>query len=90
VQGPQFQFDKGAPHSPSSAWDEAVFARMALMGSWQADHNAFYMGRHGVSVYNQQYPDCRHQDCVAQTIAAVGVAGAGLMVASPACGPAVE
>ncbi|MFN3359715.1 MAG: hypothetical protein ACK418_27425, partial [Pseudomonas sp.] len=36
---------------------------------------------------NQRYADCRHQDCVAQTIDTVGVAGAGLMVASPACGP---
>ena len=41
---------------------------MALMGSWQADHNAFYTGRHGVSVYNQHYPDCRHQDCVTQAL----------------------
>ncbi|MCO5211235.1 MAG: hypothetical protein M9936_16200 [Caldilinea sp.] len=90
VQEPQLHFGKDAPSTSAGAWGEATFARMALMGSWQADHNAFYMGRHGVSVYNQQYQDCRHQDCVAQTIDTVGVAGAGLMVASPLCGPAIE
>ena len=89
VQGPQLRFGKDAPSTSAGAWGEATFARMALMGSWQADHNAFYMGRHGVSVYNQHYQDCRHQDCVAQTIDTVGVAGAGLMVASPLCGPGV-
>ena len=87
VQGPQLHFGKDAPSASAGAWGEAIFARMALMGSRQADHNAFYMGRHGVSVYNQQYQDCRHQDCVAQTIDAVGVAGSGLTVASPVCGP---
>jgi hypothetical protein len=68
VQGPQLQFGRGASHSPSSAWGEAAFAQMALMGAWEPDHNAFYMGRHGVSVYNQRYTDCRHQDCVTQTL----------------------
>jgi hypothetical protein len=68
VQGPQLQFGKEARSTPAGAWDEATFAKMALMGSWQAGHNAFYMGRHGASVYDQQYPDCRHQDCVTQML----------------------
>jgi len=68
VQGPQLHFGKDAPSTPAGAWGEATFARMALMGSWHADHNAFYMGRHGVSVYNQRYTDCRHQDCVTQML----------------------
>jgi hypothetical protein len=42
---------------------------MALMGSWQAGHNAFYMG------------------AMASASDTIGVAGAGLIVASPACGP---
>ncbi len=44
VQGPQLQFGKEAPSTPAGAWDEATFAKMALMGSWAGRfHNAFYM-----------------------------------------------
>ena len=63
------------------------------MGSWQADHNAFYMGRHGVSVYNQHYPDCRHQDCVTQaldgaaTASSAVAAGCTLAGAAPCAAP---
>ena len=41
VQGPQLRFGKDAPSTSAGAWGEATFAKMALMGSWQADHNAF-------------------------------------------------
>jgi hypothetical protein len=88
VQGPQLQFGKDAPFTPAGAWGEVAFARMALMGSWQADHNAFYMGRHGVSVYNQQYPDCRHQDCVTQTLDAAATASSAVAVGCAMAGAA--
>ena len=91
VQNPQLRFSAGAPHSSGATWGELTFAKMALMGSWEGYHHAQYNSdRSFTSVYNQRYTDCRHQDCVAQTIDTVGVAGASLMVASPVCGPAVE
>ena len=78
------------PSDVADLWEEETFAKTALMGSWLPGHNAFYTGPYGVSVHNQQYPDCRHHDCVAQAIDAAGVAGSGVMVASPLCGPAIE
>ena len=91
VQNPQLRFSAGAPHSSGATWGELTFAKMALIGSWEGYHHAQYNSdRSFTSVYNQRYTDCRHQDCVTQTIDTVGVAGASLMVASPVCGPAVE
>jgi hypothetical protein len=92
VEQPQIRFGANAPHTSTAPWwDERTFAHMAQMGSWEGYHHAQYFSdRSLTSVYNQRYTDCRHQDCVAQTIDTIGVAGAGLMVASPACGPAVE
>ena len=60
---------------------------MALMGSWQADHNAFYTGRHGVSVYNQQYQDCRHQDCVTQALDGAATASSAVATGCALAGP---
>ena len=57
IAGAAASLRQGCPVHLCRRWGEATFARMALMGSWHADHNAFYMGRHGVSVYNQQYQD---------------------------------
>ena len=88
VQGPQLHFGKDAPSTSAGAWGEATFARMALMGSWQADHNAFYMGRHGVSVYNQQYPDCRHQDCVTQALDGAATASSAVAAGCTLAGAA--
>ncbi len=87
VQGPQLQFGKEAPSTPTGAWGEATFAKMALMGSWQANHNAFYMGRHGASVYDQRYPDCRHQDCVTQALDAAATASSAVAVTCAMAGP---
>jgi hypothetical protein len=91
VEQPQIRFGANAPHTSTAPWwDERTFAHMAQMGSWEGYHHAQYFSdRSLTSIYNQRYTDCRHQDCVAQTIDTIGVAGAGLMVASPACGSAV-
>ncbi|WP_298981366.1 RHS repeat-associated core domain-containing protein [Caldilinea sp.] len=91
VEQPQIRFGANAPHTSTAPWwDERTFAHMAQMGSWEGYHHAQYFSdRSLTSIYNQRYTDCRHQDCVAQTIDTIGVAGAGLIVASPACGSAV-
>ncbi len=88
VQGPQLQFGKEAPFRYAEAWSELTFAQMARMRSWETGHNAFYMGRHGASVYDQRYPDCRHQDCVTQALDAAATASSAVAAGCAIAGAA--
>jgi hypothetical protein len=88
VQGPQLQFGKEAPFRYAEAWSELTFAQTARMGSWETGHNAFYMGRHGASVYDQRYPDCRHQDCVTQALDAAATASSAVAAGCAMAGAA--
>jgi len=73
------QFCSYASDAFDNPWDEEQFAKMALTGFRMTGHFAFYNAT-GTSTCNQQYQDCRHEDCV--TPVADGVAAGAATVAA--------
>jgi hypothetical protein len=75
-----------ADYAWGGVWSEKDFAKMALMGVGEANHSAGYRTSRATNLYDVRELDCRHTDCVTQTLDAVSTGAAAVAAGCAATG----